>query len=66
MAAFNGTFEKSLQLIDNENDDEFPEKSKADNLEELRKCLNIGQVWWNEVLKDMFLTTTFRKVSYFV
>ena len=43
--------------------DERLSKEKDDNLEELRKSLNIGQVWWDEVLRDMFLTTTFKGVS---
>ena len=57
--AFDGTFDKALNCI---KEDERLDKEKDDNLEKLRQSLNIGQVWWNKVLKDMFLTTTFRKV----
>ena len=65
--AFDGPFTQALKCI---KEDELFEialelfsKKKDDNLEELRKCFNIGKVWWDEVLKNMFLTTTFKKVS---
>ena len=60
MADFDGTFKEALKHV---KIDELLSEMKATNLEELRKSLNIGQVWWDEVLKDMFLTPTFRKVS---
>ena len=65
--ASNGTFKEALKCIKEDKAFEIALEllsvKKAGNLEELRECFNIGQVWWDEVLKDMFLTTTFKKVS---
>ena len=57
--AFHKTSKQALNFIE---DDESLSEAKDENLEKLRKTFNIGQVWWDEVLKDMFLTPAFRKV----
>ena len=61
MAAANvgGTYGDSVKHI---KIDELLAFMKAKNLEELRRVFDIGRAWWDEVLKDMFLTPEFQRV----
>ena len=60
MDEFAKTLKEALECI---KADKRLSKEKDKNLEKLRKIFNIEQVWWDEVLKDMFLTPEFKKVS---